>query len=224
MDGRLKIFIAEDDVFISEQLNDILHELGHEVTGIGYSFASSKKSLIQTEPDVAILDIKMHGEDQGLQIARFIREELSIPFLFLTSFSDEETVKKAGHLKPEAYIVKPFTKQDIYSNLSIVMMRSELKDETVLLKDGHNKIVLNKHEIRWVKADDKYLEIYTDNKKYVDRLTFGDLIADTDFLVRCHKSYVINIHQVASFGHNFVKINEQKIPVGRTYRPIIESS
>lgn len=219
MERVLKIFIAEDDVFISEQLNDILLELGHEVTGIGFNYASSIASLEQQKPDIAILDIKMHGEDQGLEIAAYIRKELRIPFLFLTSFSDQETVRNAGQYQPEAYIVKPFNKKDIYSNLSIVMMRTQSKDALVVLKDGREKVLIKPEDILWIKADDKYLEIFTEKKKYVERTTIKEFLEKypTDFLIRCHKSFVINLHSITAFSSSSVRIKNELIPVGRKY-------
>ena len=66
---QIKIFIAEDEVFISEQLNDILLTLGYQVTEIGFDLESSIAILQKDPPDISILDIQMHGKNQGFEIA-----------------------------------------------------------------------------------------------------------------------------------------------------------
>lgn len=117
---KKRILIVEDEVFIAEELSYIVQELGFEITDIAFDAQSAINSLKKSEPDLAILDIRMHGRNQGFEIARYIKENLDIPFLFLTSFADKTTVEEAALLKPSAYILKPFNNLDIYSTLSVL--------------------------------------------------------------------------------------------------------
>lgn len=220
MSQKLKVFIAEDDVFISEQLKDILIDFGYEVTGIGFNYESSVKSLTEIKPDIAILDIKMHGEDQGFKIASFVKENLGIPFLFLTSFTDDETVQKAVSYDPTAYIVKPFDDRDIYSTLLLASKKVISSDNHVLVKSGSLTIKLPVSDILWVKTDDKYIEIHTKDKKYVERSSIASFLESvpSNIFQRTHRSYVVNIDKVSSFANSYLLINNERIPLSRTFK------
>lgn len=223
MNKRLKVFIAEDDVFISEQLNDILQELGYETQEIGFDYDSSIEILSKIQPDIAILDIKMHGNDEGLRIAEYINKHHMIPFVFLTSFSDQETVDAAISLNPSAYLVKPFKKSDIFATLEVVKKKKQQKD-TILVKNGWENTQLKISDILWVKADDKYIEIYTKRGKYVQRLSIKKFRESTNsqWLVQTHRSYLVNVGNVSGFTSTSVYIEETEIPLSRTHRSEFE--
>ena len=85
--NKTKILIAEDDVLISEELSDILIGLGYDVVGIAEDYEAAVNILEVTPPDIAILDINMQGREQGFEIATYLNEIASVPFLFLFCFS-----------------------------------------------------------------------------------------------------------------------------------------
>jgi two-component system, response regulator PdtaR len=118
-----KIFIAEDDVFASEQLKDLLSGMNYIVTGIGFDKESSVAILERDRPDIAILDIKMDGTYQGFEIAEHINKHYGIPFIFLTSYSDRATVDTAMKYSPIAYLLKPVSAGIMFSTLEIVKSR-----------------------------------------------------------------------------------------------------
>lgn len=216
----IKLLIAEDDVLISEQLLDILETLGYEVAEIAFDYDSAVSVLKNEKVDMAILDIKMHGEDQGFQIAAHINQQYTIPFIFLTSFSDEETVEKAISLNPAGYLVKPFSQQDIYTTLTLVQNQMETPQESIQIKDGWSKAIVPVSDILWVKSDDKYIEIQTKVKKYLERISITEFMekVNNKKLQRVHRSYLINIEKVSNYNSKYVEINSNKIPISRTYK------
>lgn len=220
METPLKVFIAEDDVFISEELKYLLLDLGYEVTGIGFNLESSVECLRRYPADLALLDIKMHGEPTGLKIADFINKEIRIPFIFLTSFSDEATVDTAVQLNPAAYLVKPFTSGDIFSTLSLVKSRIQQDKEAVVIRDGWTSQKLEIHQILWIKVDDKYIEIYTDSRKYLERCSITDFMEriESTPIVRTHRSFAVNLARVDRFSKTYLNIGSMTIPVSRKYK------
>ena len=107
------ILIAEDDIFISEHLKQILNKLGYGVCGIVGSYDQAEAFINKNKlPDLALLDIRMHKEDQGIKIAKLLKTK-DVPFIFITSFSDQKTLKSALEQEPKGYILKPFTPEDI---------------------------------------------------------------------------------------------------------------
>lgn len=217
MKHKIKVFIAEDDVFISEQLKDILLDLEYEVTEIGFNAASAIELLKKTVPDLAILDINMHGTNDGFEIAKYINDQLNIPFIFLTSFSDKETVKEATSLAPAGYLLKPFNEQDIFTTLEIVLSNNRNTSKEIIVNLGPSKIKLKLDEILWVKSDDKYIEIQTQSKRYVQRNSISSFLEEhnLDGFERIHRSFVVNLSKINSIQRDQVIIGQQAIPISR---------
>lgn len=218
MSSQYKILIAEDDALIAQNLKFLLEDLGHQVVGI----ANSKEKaidLLQKKPDFAILDIRMYGKDIGFEIAAYIKAHKAIPFIFLTSFSDSQTVKKASIYEPSGYLVKPFKKVDIFTTLEIAMAKTALNSPSIQIKDGHTTLKIATKDILWAKSDNIYVEIKTISKLYVVRDKLDNILAalPSNF-IRCHRSFVVNQTYITSFSAKELIIANTSIPVSRTYR------
>ncbi len=216
---KKKVLIVDDEVFISEQLNIILEDLGYEVSDIAFNTQSAIASLKSNPPDIAILDIKMHGENQGFQIAKYIKENMDIPFVFLTSFSDKSTVKEASELSPDGYLLKPFNEADIFSTLNVVLTRLAQKNPYFTIKIGHEVHKVNVTDLLWIKSSDKYIEIQTKTKKYLKRDGIDSFIEDNDLpgVMRVHRSYAVKTENVSSVKGSHLLINAYEIPISKTY-------
>lgn len=218
-DKQKKILIVEDEVFIAEELSAILKELNYEVTEIAFNAESAIESLNSNPPDLAILDIRMNGENQGFKIAKYINENLDIPFIFLTSFSDERTVVEASLLKPSAYVLKPFSDADIFSTLSIVFQSFQAGARNITIKIGRDSIVLDPEEILWIKSDDNYVELRTEDKRHLVRSTIDGFIEKYSLnnFIRAHRSYAVNIAKIESMNSKQMIINGVEIPISKKY-------
>lgn len=217
---KLNVFIAEDDVFISEELKDMLEDMNYSVVGIGYDYTSSIEIIGRSEIDIAILDIKMHGKDQGFQIAEFIKRNKDTPIIFLTSFSDQKTVEEAVQFDPKGYIVKPFNQRNLYTTLEVVKQQLNTHVTSIIIKTGREQVLLDPSEIRYVKADDKYIEIYTTENRYVERNSLNSFmmrLKNTSF-IRLHRSFVVNKNFIDRITNNTVIIGQEAIPLSRKYR------
>jgi len=92
-----------------------------EVSGIAYDSIEAKEQLLTNTPDAAILDVNLESEQDGIDIAGYINEKFQLPFLFLTSYSDKETLERAKKVKPSGYIVKPFNEKTLLASLEIAI-------------------------------------------------------------------------------------------------------
>ena len=105
-----RILIVEDEPFIAENLQEMLSIFGHENTEIANSTSQAIKAIKISRPDLVLLDIKIKGDQDGIELGGIIKEQYQLPFVYLTSYSDKETVNRAKHTQPLGFIVKPFTK------------------------------------------------------------------------------------------------------------------
>jgi len=108
-----RILIVEDEPAIAEEIAINLEQRGFEIRGIAHSSEQALSMIFLDKPDVVILDINIDGSKSGIEVAQIINHEYHIPFIYLTSFSDPDTIATASSTYPYGYIVKPFKDEDI---------------------------------------------------------------------------------------------------------------
>jgi len=119
-----RVVIAEDEALIRLDLRETLEEEGYQVvaeTGRGDEVV---RLVREHRPDVAILDIKMPGED-GLSAAAEITADRLAAVLILTAFSQRELVDRAREAGALAYLVKPFQRNDLVPSIELALGRFE---------------------------------------------------------------------------------------------------
>lgn len=121
MNVKPKVLIVEDEPLIAENIALQLVDADFSVTGIAYDYEEAILLLQKTMPDIAILDINLEEEKDGIDIAEYIKRSSNIPFLFLTSYSDKSTIDRVKQTGPYAYIVKPFNKNTLLASLEIAL-------------------------------------------------------------------------------------------------------
>ncbi len=118
---KLKVLIVEDEPVIAENVAVYLDNHDFEVSGIAYDSDEALEQLKTNTPDAVILDINLDSGQDGIEIAGFINQHLRLPFLFLTSYSDKDTLTRAKTVKPAGYIVKPFNEKTLLATLEIAI-------------------------------------------------------------------------------------------------------
>ena len=217
------ILIAEDDVFISEHLKHIITEMGHNVCGIVDNENRAIEFLEKNKkPNLALLDIQMHGKDQGVLIAKRLNS-LEVPFVFVTSFSDKNTLKSAVREKPVGYIVKPFSDQEIIDCISEILNDLELDFITIKHNKELRKIYVR--DIIYIMSSNVYVEIFTTNNRYVCRLKLTEIqneLSDEKF-IKVHRSYLVNKDYIQSLSKNNMEVGGFTIPISKNNRDLVES-
>jgi two-component system, response regulator PdtaR len=118
-----KILIADDDRLVLFTLAEGLREAGFGV--VEASDGLQSLALCESEsPDLALLDIRMPNLD-GLELARRLRDETSVPFLFFSAYSDEAYVRKAVGIGALGYLTKPLNVTTIIPMIRTALARSQ---------------------------------------------------------------------------------------------------
>ena len=123
MNGHMnskRILIAEDETLIRMDLSEMLRENGYEVVGEATNGEEAVALANELKPDLAILDVKMPKLD-GISAAEKIVE--IAPVLMLTAFSQKDLVERALDAGVMAYVVKPFTIDDLIPAIEIATTR-----------------------------------------------------------------------------------------------------
>ena len=105
MADKGKILVVDDDRLVLATVTHGLAQAGYDVID-----ADNGDDAIllarEHKPDLALLDIRMEGMS-GFDVAAYLRDQLHLPFMFLSAFADDETVQKVKALGAVAYLVKP---------------------------------------------------------------------------------------------------------------------
>lgn len=213
-----KVLIAEDDVLIAETLKSYLIEFGYTVSEVVSSLEEFKQEIEQ-DVDFCFLDIRMHGKDLGFELAEYLNEHSSIPFMFLTSFSDVETIQEASKYQPVGYLTKPFKKADIFSAIEIAKMNSNKQNEKIEFKDGVSTVFIEVDDIYYLKSDNIYVEVHHKGGRILERISLDKIVhrLPTTFK-RSHRSYIVNSKLIQELKSTELKIANQTIPISRTYK------
>lgn len=100
-----KILVVDDDRLVLATLTHGLAQAGYEVIDADNG-DDAILAAREHRPLLALLDIRMEGKS-GFDVAAYLRESLRIPFMFLSAFTDDETVRQVKALGAVAYLVKP---------------------------------------------------------------------------------------------------------------------
>jgi two-component system, response regulator PdtaR len=118
----VRVVIAEDEAIVRLDLKEILEEEGYEVVGETGRGDEAVKLVQELGPDLAILDIKMPGQD-GLAAARQITGDQSAAVLILTAFSQRNLIEEARDAGVLAYLIKPFQRSELIPAIEVALGR-----------------------------------------------------------------------------------------------------
>jgi DNA-binding LytR/AlgR family response regulator len=231
----LKIGVVEDELVIGRTILHTLDELGYLHCGPVISYTEAMEMLERDKPDLLLLDIQLSGKKDGIDVAEKLNELYRIPFIFLTANSDGETIDRAKKVKPHAYIVKPFTKEELYAAIEIAFSNFAGNRKSaaprqpghhavkayMFVRDGYvfRKIFFN--DLLYLESDANYVTLHLKSqKKVIVRSTLNDFIEqlEPEMFIRIHRSYSVNINHVDDVFPTEVSVNGIKIPVGKSYK------
>lgn len=220
--SNIKIGIVEDEVLIADSLERNLRKHGYTVVPYAICYEEAIEMIVEHDPDILILDINLEEEKNGIQVAKYIRENYSTPFIFLTSYLDSDTLSAAKETSPAGYLTKPFHFESLYTTIEVALYNStkEKKDQTVVLQTGTIKEKVQVKDILYLKSDHVYVEVYMKERTLLVRNSLKNLVDELPEkqFFQVHRSYAVNIDHVVSFGSGIVFLDDKEIPVSRTYQ------
>ena len=238
----MRIYIVEDNPLHATKLEDFIETLGHKVCGIAESFSEAYPKILAIKPDLLFLDIQLEGKESGIDLAEKVNENLNIPFVFLSSLTEQEVIKQASKAIPEAYLIKPASLESLSAVLSVVEAKisqyEKVKSnylqtqnkEVLFVKVGNLFKKINLNDLVYVSyTQEKFSDLHLINNK-VYPLKMGLLELESmlpNNFIRIHKSHIVNKHFIESVKSNFSALNLTdltSLAIGRTYRnKIIDS-
>jgi len=136
------ILVVEDEEIIARALLRMLKNMDYYpccATGTGDEAVMKAREYV---PDLVLMDIGIPGTINGIEAARIIRQELQIPVIFVTAFTDDATLDKVKCVGPYGYVRKPFTDRDLKIAIELALYRksAEIPDKQKAISEDRQVI------------------------------------------------------------------------------------
>ncbi len=119
-----RVIVAEDESLIRMDIVETLRENGYDVVGEAADGEAAVALATELRPDLVVMDIKMPLLD-GISAAEKLSRDNIAPVVLLTAFSQKELVERASEAGAMAYVVKPFTPNDLLPAIEIAISRHQ---------------------------------------------------------------------------------------------------
>jgi len=114
------ILVVEGEAVFAHDLTRLLRHMGHTVD-IACTGDDALRAAEAGHPDLAIIDISLQGQLNGIETAIVLKEVLAVPFIYVTARGDAATMDRATATRPFGYILKPFEDAEVYSAVEIAL-------------------------------------------------------------------------------------------------------
>lgn len=140
---KTKILVVEDDKITSFEIKNILDKNDFDVN-ICESYSGCMKNLDTFKPELILLDVELTQRYEGVQIGSYLNSKSNLPFIYITGYTDLDTLKRIQTTKPVGFLSKPFREIDIVNNIKLALynkkaLMDEPKDIEVIEESKYSK-------------------------------------------------------------------------------------
>ncbi|MBN2295020.1 MAG: sigma 54-interacting transcriptional regulator, partial [Pirellulales bacterium] len=132
-----KILIVEDEQIVAVDLESVLQRLGYRVVGMAARGEEACRMVAESAPDLVLMDIRIDGPMDGIDTARKIHQTNDVPVVFLTAYTDDETLDRAKDIEPYGYLVKPFAERDLQATIEVALHKGAVDRR---LRESHRNL------------------------------------------------------------------------------------
>lgn len=230
----MSILIVEDQSAVADILEGMVIEMGFEDCRKVSNFQEALDALNTDSPDLVLLDIRLENGREGFEIAKIINALHQIPFIFITSHSDEQTISEAIETDPFGFLIKPVRSEELLASLLLASRLSPsssksfsgdkdselIIDDSLFVRSRKMFFRVKLSSILYIKALSNYVELITDKKRYVIRMSLNKFLErlDQEQFLKVHRSYVVNIKHIEAINRTSIIIGDTRIPLGKINR------
>jgi DNA-binding LytR/AlgR family response regulator len=231
MNKVIKIGIVDDELIIAEKTRTFLLQAGYEVCEPVPTYAEALVMIDEEQPDILLLDINLNDKKDGIDLAEKVNERFRIPFIFLTAYGDKATIDRAKKMRPNAYLIKPYNKDELFAAVELAVENftasapenpiEKPSRDCLFVKEEHRFVKLLFQDILFVESRENYVVVHSaGNKSHTIRSTFGDFLHQLppkDFF-RCHRSFAVCLSAIDHVEPTEVVAGGFRVPISATYR------
>ncbi len=233
------ILVVEDEGITAKDIKNSLEKADYNVVAVLTNGEDAVKFSEEKNPDLVIMDIKLDGKLDGVDAAQIIESKFGIPIIYLTSYSDKNTIERVKSTHPAAFIVKepfeflhkPFEENELYTAIDIILDQKGASEsynanghykllESVLksVSEGAIATDLNGRIIFMNPVAANFAEI--SNESFIGT-SVGKLIPDIDLNDIIGR---FNSTEVIEENFSIKSKDNDYIPIEGTFNPIVNES
>ena len=125
-----RILIVEDERIVAADLQETLNGWGYDAYAVAATGAEALAIAREMRPDIALTDIRIAGQVDGIEVASQLRQEFNTAVIFVTALADEATFQRAKHSEPYAYLVKPVSGVALKATIELTARRQRRSQST----------------------------------------------------------------------------------------------
>lgn len=218
----LKIAICDDQPIFSAEIKTLLDQWKNKPLGMSVKCYSDGDSLITAHKaapfDIILLDVVMPLID-GIETARELRVfDTGVKLVFLTS--SPEFAVESYTVKASNYLLKPVNASALYGCLAELFEELQRSNMSITVKcsDATHRVPLDK--IEYIEAYNKHTFFALSGGGSIEALglmnTYESKLLSADGFFKCHRSYIVNIHQIGSYtSKDILTRSGRRVPISR---------
>jgi|GEM_PF-2929665 two-component system response regulator LytT len=137
---RIKVGIVEDEMIIADTICLALQNLNYDYCKPANSFAKAIQMIENEKPNIVLLDINLNAKLDGIDLGHHINANYALPIIYLTANSDKDTIERCRETLPNAFLIKPFSNEELFSAIEIALFSHSAK--SVVLPASKNSVLI----------------------------------------------------------------------------------
>ncbi|MFP4082578.1 MAG: HD domain-containing phosphohydrolase [Candidatus Aminicenantes bacterium] len=125
--NKTKILLVENEKIVARDIEDMLTGLGYEVLEVLSSGKEAVEKAKKLHPDLVLMDVRLQGDEDGVEAADIIYRSSNIPVVYLTAYADRTTMERAKLTEPFGYLLKPFDKRELQTSIEIALHKYKME-------------------------------------------------------------------------------------------------
>ena len=159
---RAKVLVVEDEIVVAKAIELALQRHGYDVPATVSSGLEAIQKAAEIQPDLVLMDIVLKGDMDGIVAAEQIRDRFNIPIVYLTAYTDSDTVQRAKITEPFGYITKPFEERELHTNIEMALYKHKM-DKALRESESEKQLILSTLS-ELIAYQDKNLRVVWANK------------------------------------------------------------
>jgi len=119
------ILVVEDETIVGLELRDDLERLGYLVPEVLETGEAVVEAVARLQPDLMLMDIRLKGNLDGIEAAHEAKAMFDLPVIYLTAYSDPDTLRRAALTGPDAFLLKPYAERELAANVQLALSRAK---------------------------------------------------------------------------------------------------
>lgn len=225
--SEIKCIIIEDEPLARQVLEQYINKIRFlKITGVYEDAIDALEYLREEQPDIIFLDIHL----PGITGLAFLKSLPSPPAVIITTAYHQYAIE-GYELDITDYLLKPFDFERFLAAVNKFKKHRDGSDNSVEGKKDYffvnmqqKKVKIVFSDILYVESQKEYVKIFTTAGEHVTKMSTHEIekLLPAMLFKRVHRSFIVAIDKIRSFTSEMVEINGVHIPVGRSYKEVLD--